>query len=289
MSLDNHFNYIVPIFNKEDILPGTLEGIHICASPTATIYTVLDGCTDGSEKVVDDFIARTQRDVRKLYMNDVHMLRSVNAALREIQGGFTIIMQDDIILKDPETEVKLVDLYRKMNGRLGIVSFRFGSNVRLVPWYRRIRRLSMVPLIEEVDFLKGPDEVDAASSDVTQVEYGKFYPRMSAINGPNCIPWEVLSNVKELDEHLAPYGFDDPEICLRAMKAGYINGIFPVAYESEPEWGGTRRSKSFLKEVARIHKRNRRYIAAIHGKFILELWKSGNIYRKIDSFDGPDF
>jgi len=39
-------------------------------------------------------------------MPNVHMLLSVNAGLKTVKGGFSVIMQDDIVLKDTDTEKK---------------------------------------------------------------------------------------------------------------------------------------------------------------------------------------
>ncbi len=262
------FNYIIPIFNKEDILPMTLEGIHQCAGKDARIFTVIDGCTDGSEAVVDAFIARTGRDVVKIHTPDVHMLLSVNTALRQVTGGFSVVMQDDIILHDPEMERKIVELYARMGETLGVVSFRLGANVRGTSLWKRLRSMrSLTPMIEECDFLQSVDD----NQQYPTLEYGNFVQRTVAINGPNVIPWHLLSKNGIFDEALAPYGYDDVEYCLRAMQAGFINGVFPVKYRSDVEWGGTRRSKKFLREVRRIHRRNRIYIWKKYAAYIKSL------------------
>ena len=106
---------------------------------------------------------------------------------------------------------------------------------------------------------------------------------MSAINGPNCIPWEVLTNIGILEKKLAPYGFDDPEYCLRSLQSGFINGLFPVEYKSEIEWGGTRRSKSFERQTDKIHKRNRIFIFKKHGNFLKQYLKENKIYRNYET------
>jgi glycosyltransferase involved in cell wall biosynthesis len=287
--MSDFFNYIIPIFNKEDILPMTLEGIDRCASHTAKIFAVIDGCTDRSEQVVDEFAKRTGRDVVKIHMPDVHMLRSVNAALKQVVQGFSVIMQDDIILDDEKFEEKISELYKRMGDRLGIVSLRLAANVDLTPFPSRIFMRSLSPMIRETCFIMSADDNQAFSTG----EYNKFYLRMSAINGPNVIPWKVRKEIGILDEALAPYGFDDPEYCLRAMKAGYVNGLFPVKFRSDVAWGGTRRSKKFMAEVRRIHIRNRKYIWKKHGDYIEWLWKQDNINcdcHPIDTLDKiPDY
>jgi len=272
--MTDFFNYIIPIFNKEDVLPITLEGVDRCASQNSKIYTIIDGCTDRSESVVDDFIQRTGRDVVKIHMPDVHMLRSVNAALKQVEHGFSVVMQDDIIIEDDKFEEKISNLYKKMGDRLGVVSLRLAANVALTPLSRRFGMRSISPMIEEVDFIMSSDDTQRYSVG----KYGFFYPRMVAINGPNVIPWPVRQKIGVFDEALAPYGYDDPEYCLRAMKAGFINGLFPLKYRSDIEWGGTRRSKSFLAEVRRIHCRNRKFVWGKHGDYMNWLRKTEKVF-----------
>lgn len=278
------FNYIIPIFNKEDILPMTLDGIDRCASSNARIFTVIDGCTDRSEQVVDEFTLRTGRDVIKIHMPDVHMLRSVNAALKRVEQGFSVVMQDDIILKEEEFEEKISALYQRMGERLGVVSLRMAANVALTPLLRRIPMKSISPMIEEIDYMIKIDE----PQDFVIGNYGCFYPRMEAINGPNVIPWAVRQKIGILDEALAPYGYDDPEYCLRAMKAGFINGLFPLKFRSDVEWGGTRRSKKYMAEVRRIHTRNRKYVWNKHGDYISWLWETKKVFQNTTSIESLD-
>jgi len=258
------FNYILPVFNKEDILPLTLAGIDKCAGERSRIFAIIDGCTDKSEQVVDAFAKKSGRQIEKIHMPNVHMLRSVNAGLRQVTEGFSIIMQDDIVLEDTEIERKLENLYTKMGPRLGVVSFRLASNVRKNSFYNSLRSKTLNAMIEECDFIQGPDD----NQNYQVGEYESFYPRISAINGPNCIPWTVLSKVGLFDEHLAPYGYDDPEYCLRAINNGFINGLYPMKYKSDIEWGGTRRNKKFRKEAFLIHKRNRQYVWKKHNGII---------------------
>ena len=119
-------------------------------------------------------------------------------------------------------------------------------------------------MIEERDLIS----IEGDPLDVVRGNYEKFYPRMASINGPNVIPDNVRRDVGIFDDALAPYGYDDPDYCIRSMKAGYINGLFPLRFRSDLAWGGTRRSKKYLAEVKRIHERNRKYIANKHCDYI---------------------
>jgi glycosyltransferase involved in cell wall biosynthesis len=285
-SMTTRFNYIVPIFNKEDILPDTLEGIEKCASSESRIVMIVDGCTDRSEAIVDDFMRNSSHQTEKILMPNVHMLLSVNAGLKTVTDGFSVIMQDDIVLQDPETELKIINLYEEMEGKLGVISFRYGADLRASSlraslgnaFYSNIQnylpikeRVSIFGrMIETENIIKSPDD----NEEYPVGEYNKFYQRMCAINGPNVIPWEVFSRVGLLDEKIAPYGYDDPDYSLRGLKEGFINGLFPVKYLSEDGWSGSSRSKEFKKNANRIINRSRVYVWRKHAKFISDYVKS---------------
>ena len=137
--MSERFNYIVPIFNKEDVLPKTLEGIERCARGDDRIFCIVDGCTDRSEDIVDEYIKNSSFTAEKILMPNVHMLLSVNEGLKRVTRGYSIIMQDDIILKDSDTEKKLLDLYECKQGKLGVLSLRYASNIGISHFKNRIK------------------------------------------------------------------------------------------------------------------------------------------------------
>lgn len=266
------FNYIVPIFNKEDVLPQTLAGIENAASSESEIVLIVDGCTDRSEQIVDEFIKNSSHKARKILMPNVHMLLSVNAGLATVTSGFTIIMQDDIVLQDVDTEKKVAELYKKEGDKLGVISFRYGADLQPTSLLTSIRNNRNVKykgknifskfgslfntMIENVNIIQSPDD----NANFEQGKYDTYYEKMCAINGPNVVPWTVLSKLGKLDENIAPYGYDDPEYCLRSLKAGFKNGLFPVKYLSEDGWSGSSRSKEYKENATRIITKSRIYV-----------------------------
>ena len=282
------FNYIVPIFNKEDILPQTLEGIENCAGKDSRIVMIVDGCTDNSEGIVDEFMKNSSHQTEKILMPNVHMLLSVNAGLKTVKKGFSIIMQDDIILQDIDTEKKLIEQYKKMNNKLGVISFRYGADLegtslkttiasnRSVQWGNRsiVEKITsnFDRMIQTVNMIQSSD--DNASYPIGENEV--FHQRMCAINGPNIVPWELLSKIGLLDEQIAPYGYDDPDYCLRSLKAGFVNGLFPIKYTSEEGWSGSSRSEEFKQNAKRIITKSRIYVWEKHKNFIKEYNKIKN-------------
>lgn len=263
-----HFNYIITIHNKEKILERTLVGVETSCSESSIIYPVLDGCTDRSEEIVQEFIQRTKIKVIVTKTNDVHELKSINTALRQIHKGFTIVLQDDIILQEPDLEKKIEELYKKIGPSLGNVSFCRAANLQRTPFLRQLKYSGLRPLVEECDLVKAIHDPCANAQDI---DYEKFVYRMVAIKSPICIPESVLKNVGIFDENLAPYGYDDHEYCMRILKAGFKNGLFPLRFESKLEWGGTREDKNFSRTLRGIHIKNTIYIWKKHGHFIEEL------------------
>jgi GT2 family glycosyltransferase len=70
---------------------------------------------------------------------------------------------------------------------------------------------------------------------------GQLTFRTIAIKSPVCIPTSVIKRYGLLDENLAPCFHDDTEYCLRLIKEGYKNGVYAINYQSNLEWGGTRK------------------------------------------------
>ena len=275
------FNYIVTIHNKQELLARTLAGVAKSCSRNAQILPVLDGCTDRSEEIVNAFMAESGLRVRKLYTPDVHEIRSINAALSQITEGFTIVLQDDVVLDEPDLERKIFDLYQRIGPLLGVVSLRLAANVRRMTLVEQMRSRTMTIEIRDCDLLLRPDDY------LTKRHRGKFdefYERMLAIKGPICIPESVFREVGRLDEQLAPFCYDDVDYSIRTLKAGFINGLFPLKFKSEPEWGGTRQDPSFPAKAAPILRRNRRYLWQKHGEFLTRFWRTERVNRGREAY-----
>ncbi len=265
------FNYIITIHNKENILEKTLLGVDACCSEGSVIYPVLDGCTDKSEEIINSFVKKTKRKVIIIKTPDVHEIKSINAALRQIKEGFTICLQDDVILQEPDLEKKITRLYQKEGPRLGVVSFCRAANLRKTSLLRQIKQSGFKPLVEECDLIKVKNDPCYGGQ---IIEYDKLVYRMVAIKSPVCISETVLKKVGILDENMAPYGKDDHEYCMRCLKTDFKNALFPLHFTSKLEWGGTRVDNNFQKQARYIYLRNLRYIWKKHGKFIKEYWRN---------------
>lgn len=258
------FNYIITIHNKEDLIRDVLTSVLICCRDHSHVYSVLDGCTDGTEAIVDD-IMRTFAHVpiTKVYTPDVHEIRSINAGLRaanQMGEGYNIILQDDVLLQDFMLQERIHHLYEYAGSQLGFVSFRHGAN--LAP--DTVTSDAVQPFTDYVENAFGHGIPQA-----TVLLPGQLAYRTVSIKSPVCIPFELVRTVGFLEERLAPYMCDDIEYSIRATQAGYRNAVFGVRFQSDVDWGTTRtKPDSRLQE---LEKRNLQWIREWHREAIAQI------------------
>jgi len=258
------FNYIITIHNKEDLIGDVLNSVIKCCGQHSFIYPVLDGCTDKSEKIIDEITRRNpQIPVRKIKVNDVHEILSINEGLRQSDqsvDGYNIILQDDVIISDFLIEKKVVFLFEKIGKQLGYLSFRLGANLKK----------NVLESGEGSPFKDYIENAFGHGIDKSKMLLpGQFAFRSIAIKSPVCIPTGIIRQYGLLDENLSPCFHDDTEYCLRLLKDGYKNGVFGLGYQSDLEWGGTRRKpnpelqKSIKKNMDHIRQKYRPEISKI--------------------------
>lgn len=232
------FNYIITIHNKEKLIEQVIMAVLMCCRDNSFIYPVLDGCTDNTERIIDSIIERYQNvPIKKVYANNVHELLSINTALRAANHdgeGYNIILQDDVILADYLLEKKVIDLYKWAGNNLGYVSFRMGANLT----EDASNTSNITPLKDYLENAYGHGYPEA-----TMILPGQFAYRDLPIKSPVCISFKLIREVGLLEEKLAPYGYDDLDYAIRCYQKNFNNGVFPIKFISEIEWGGTREKK----------------------------------------------
>jgi glycosyltransferase involved in cell wall biosynthesis len=254
------FNYIVTIHNKEDLIEKVLTGILVSAGANSHVYLVLDGCTDGTQAVVDRMLDETVGlPVSQLQAPDVHEILSLNIALRQIPQdgvGYNILVQDDILLSDRNFESKVLAVNEQFTNNIGVLSFRHGVNVRADPALREVAETDLI----ESCYGQGM----SATSQALLPEHA--VQRMVCLRSPECISFETIRRIGLLDEKYAPYTYDDHDYGLRCLRAGLVNVVYALKVRSRVEWGGMRRK--IQPGVAAIMKRNRQYVYQDHKDFI---------------------
>jgi hypothetical protein len=237
----SHFNYLITVHNRERMIRDVLWGILLGAGPDSRIYVVLDGCTDDTEGVIDRFTSYYANvPLTKVYMSDTHETLSINAGLiaaiadgRMTEHGFNVILQDDVILADRDFESGILRLYRTMGARLGVVSLRYGANF-------------CPDILDDTNpRLQLEDGIESAYGVGMSAEPlmpGQFAYRSMPIKSPICVSGNVLGDIGLLNPDFAPHTYDDTDLDIRAIQAGYFNGVFCTRWYSDVRWGGTRQN-----------------------------------------------
>ncbi len=262
------FNYIITIHNKENLIETVLNAVIKCCHENSYIYPVLDGCSDRSEEIVDKIISKNLNiPIAKIKLNDVHEILSINEGLKQsnqLTPGYNIILQDDVILLDYDIEKKISKLYKTAGCKLGYLSFRLGANLK-------------TNIFDSVDGSPFTDYIESAYGhgidNGSILLPGQLAFRSISIKSPVCIPTSIINQFGLLDEKLAPCFHDDTEYCLRLLKHGYKNGVFAIKYQSEIEWGGTRKKagQSLYKTISQ----NMDYIKDKYHNDILNIIATG--------------
>ncbi len=262
---DFRFNYIITIHNKQDLIAEVLQGVLLAWREGSEIYPVLDGCSDNTEKIIDEIALKNPHvPITKLYAPDVHEIRSINIALKSVpqdRRGCNIILQDDVVLKEPELESIVKKIYDFVGyEKLGCLVFRHGVNMYLN---------------EETQTVEERDLIESAygtGMSAYPLKPGQLVERMVGVRSPECISCEVVNKVGIMDEELAPYTYDNHDISLRCLQAGFKNYVFALPFVSEIKWGGTRTNPH--PEYSRVLNRNKHYLYKKHYEFLNEFANS---------------
>jgi hypothetical protein len=92
---------------------------------------------------------------------------------------------------------------------------------------------------------------------------------MIGIKSPVCITPELRARAPFLDEQFAPYCYDDYDLSLRSLQAGLLNGLYPIRFRSDLDWGGTRQDPEFSSSFGvGVRLRNRRLLWKKHATFL---------------------
>jgi hypothetical protein len=274
-----NFNYIITIHNKEDLISQVLESIIRCCGENSHIYPVLDGCTDNSEKIIDNIkVLNKEIPITKVYTKDVNELLSINAGLKAALhegNGYNIVLQDGVILKDYDIEKKIAKLYETEGGKLGYVSLRMGANLESGSFESK----TTVPFTGQVENVCGYCDFRAKELPVGSAAY-----RSIPIKSPVCIPFKLINEVGIYDAELSPYGHDDVDYAIRVIDAGYFNMVYAIEFQSNLDWGGTRQEDAFVDNA--IIKRNIDYIRWKHKDrmAVISTSDQSTVIKKIEPF-----
>lgn len=220
------FNYIITIHNSEEHLRSVFMYLTACKAESSRIYAVIDGCTDGSKKIAENFGATI------LETPDIRETLAINHALKNIElADYNVIMQDDVLVRDVYFEENIRALYKAVPN-LGVVSLRHGANFRPDTLTNGLHA-------SEKDVVQ--NEHQNYLDNVEHLKEGFYTERQIVYKSPICLSKDVIEKLGGYDERIAPIAHDDTEYCIRAFKAGFKNVVYALPISQPLHWGGTRR------------------------------------------------
>jgi len=92
---------VLTVHNKGWLLPNVLNGIKENTVENYELVVVLDGCSDESESIWQNFVdSNPNIKTKTVCTPDVFETKANNAGLKECEGDKVIIVQDDMIVKE---------------------------------------------------------------------------------------------------------------------------------------------------------------------------------------------
>jgi len=231
---------ILTVHNKDFILLKVLESIKKYTTNNYELIVVLDGCSDASESILDNFISENKDlKIKKIYTPDVFETKANNAGLKEAVGDKVIIIQDDMIINEDDWNIRLQKPFDEFNDVFAVTASSTFN-------YRFNQSSKHIQLKPEVD-----REIGDCWSDIFTYEShinrsqglsrNIFAVRNNVCRGPLMIDHADLVKLNYFDEIFEPQDQDDADLCYRAFKElGKVVGAYWIDYISDISWGGTR-------------------------------------------------
>ena len=213
------------------------------------LILVYDGCTDNSEKIVNreiKFKKGSMKKLKVLYTPDVYEVKANNAGMKTAIGSYFIIIQDDQIIYERGWEKRLTYPMEVYNNVFAVSARAAHDNVKAK---------------------KGLKYLNLVDNRINKyVSRNTFFIRDSCNRGPLALRADMIKKLNYLDEEYAPQQWDDIDLCYKAYKKyGLLAGLYPIKFESKPEWGTSRKNsksreihfKQFWKNADLIYKKHK--------------------------------
>lgn len=229
---------ILTIHNKEWLVQQVLDGIVKNTRGDYELIVVLDGCTDKSFNVVEDYFYGKNHNVTIATTPDVYETKANNVGLKSATGKYVIIVQDDMIIKEDGWNLRMQKPFDAFDDVFAVTS-RTAHDWEFNP------NTTHLGMKEDLDNCWCDICIHTNHADRTNISRDTFAVRASVNRGPLMINHEDLKKLNYLDEEFSPQDMDDHDLMYRMHKElDKVCGCYWINFESKDEWGGTRVSGS---------------------------------------------
>lgn len=223
------------VHNKENILPDVLNGILAFTSGTYELVIILDGCTDGSQSVVEQFKNdNPHKKIILVFADNVFETKSNNIAVKNSEGDYIIIIQDDVIIQEKDWNIRLLKPFENFSDVFAVTG-NTAHNWELNKYSKDLNS----DIINNNRWCDILNHVHHANRHTMPRDI--FAVRDSVNRAPLAINRMDLQTLGYFDEAFYPLEMDDHDLCFRMhQKLGKCVGSYWIDWYSEPQFGGTR-------------------------------------------------
>lgn len=251
---------VLTIHDKDFLIKDVLNGIYSNTESPYELIVVLDGCSDNSEAIVKSMATK---NTTILYADDVFETKANNIGLRKSEGNYVTIIQDDMIIKEKS--------WNKRMQKPFVFKDVFAVTARTAHDWRLNHDSQHINLKEDLDNCWCDILIHTNHADKSNTSRDIFAVRSSVNRGPLMIDNEVLEKLNYLDEIYSPQELDDHDLAYRAFKKfGKICGCYWIDYQSDYEWGGTRKDGEVASWLYKANHKNMKILYNRHIDLILK-------------------
>ncbi len=203
------------IFNKEKTIRHLVNRLKVVASeyPNSEIHIIFDGCKDRTEPIVRHYF-RNHPHLRVTYdvTPNIFEVKSNNLGLKQSQGKYAVILQDDNVMYDRNILYEAVTFLDKcpqaaiLGGLAGVNYYPRGTK-----GLKGNGQIAMTP--QEVYWRQDQVTDPALQQQIFEVD--------ACMRGPLFLRKSFLEKHGYLDEIYAPLYQDDMDLAFRAKKYGF--------------------------------------------------------------------
>lgn len=225
--MNKKISTILTIHNKDFLIERVCYGlIENLSQKNEQIIVVFDGCTDNSEVLTKNIFKKYDKKVDYVYTDDVFETKANNAGLKLVENDYVIIVQDDMVVKEKNFDLRMIKPFQNFDDVFAVTSFVAHNNI----FNESTRQINYT---------------DIASKNNSQRDI--FYAREYGNRGPLMYDYQDVVKLNYLDEYFAPMQYDDMDISMRAFKElKKVSGLYWIDYESDLNWGTSRQKNHNL-------------------------------------------
>lgn len=225
---------VISIFNQEKLIERVLGGVIKNTITPFRFILIFDGCTDNTQKVAENFLAKRKKkkdigllqDVIVRVTPNLYETKANNVGFKLVETPYFITIQDDMVIAEYAWEKRLTYPLRRFDDIFAVTS-RGAQD--LLPSDGFVERYTYT-----ADRQFGLKRNIFAVRDVIN-------------RGPVAFKTECLKKLDFLNESYAPCNLDDADLCLRAWKKyGWRAGVLWINYISKSSWGKARAKDSTM-------------------------------------------